>query len=144
MLSQLVARAELRKIDRAAKSAAARAVARKILGRIVPPAELPDLCFPRLDGAGPVVTVYAVALYFDPCEGAGVSPFMTLRQFVRAGDRPLTDSEAALVAVSAELTNWKATRPPMEKYARPCPIVCYRVVPVPAAVPSVSAPKYGA
>jgi len=145
MLSQLIARAELRKIDRAAKSASARAVARAVLGRIVPPAdESPDLRFPRVEGTGPVVTVYAVALYYDPAPWSGAAPLMTLRQFVRAGDRPLSDVAAVRHAHDEERANWKADRAPLLNYVAPRSIVCYRVVPVPAAVPTVTAPSYGA
>jgi hypothetical protein len=133
MLSHLIARVELRKLEHAARLAWARG--RQRAGRTYRRESEPaNLAFPRTEDAGPVVTVYAVALYYDPLPGRAAAPLMTLRQFIRSGDRPLSDNQAAYVAAREELHNWKADRPPVADYAGPVSVVCYRVVPVPADV----------
>lgn len=85
-----------------------------------PAAERPEAKF---------VTVYAVALIFQPRDSDAADPLVTLRQLVRQGRRPLTDKEAGTVAAAAEVENWKVTRPPLEAFGPPTAVVCWQAIP---------------
>lgn len=79
-----------------------------------------------------MVTVYAVALIFQPREDGTAYPIVTLRQFVRDGRRPLTDKAATTHATEVECANWKASRAPLELFGPPTGIVTYQIIPASA------------
>lgn len=75
------------------------------------------------------MTVYAVALIFQPRRGVRAAPLVILRQLIRTGERPITDKEAVTLAVAVEVENWKDSRPPVESFTVPSGVVCWRVIP---------------
>lgn len=86
----------------------------------------------RDDTPPDLVTVYAVALIFQPREPGAADPIVILRQIVRTGRRPLTTKEVITHATELEVNGWKSSRAPLELFGVPTGIVTYQIVPASA------------